>query len=101
MNNAQRLAASALGKITRKEVEERLHLGVECLVCRRIQAIRRDRERANIMDAYLLRVGILDGVDEGREFVAHGLGSDTGGGSLEVDVACATDARVEGVALGH
>ena len=51
--------------------------------------------------ADLARLGILDGGDQGTELVAHGLGGDTGGGCLEVDVTCAADAGVEGVAPGH
>ena len=50
---------------------------------------------------YLLRVWVLDRVDEGRELVTHGLGGDAGGGRLEIDMARAAYAGVEGVALGH
>ena len=50
---------------------------------------------------HLLGFGVLDGVDEGGELVAHGLCGDAGGGGLEVDMARAADAGVEGVALGH
>ena len=36
---------------------------------------------------YLLRDGVADSLDEIAELVAHGLGRDTGGGGLEVELA--------------
>ena len=51
--------------------------------------------------SYPLRLGLLDGVDEAAELIAHGLGSNTGGSSLEVDVTGAANASIERVALGH
>lgn len=48
-----------------------------------------------------LCLGILDGGDETRDLIAHRLCSNAGGGSLEVDVTCATNTGIEGVATGH
>lgn len=75
----QILALSAFREVAGEEIEEGLHLGVECP----------------------LGSGILDGGDETGDLIAHGLGGDAGGGGLEVDVGRATDAGVEGVAAGH
>ena len=44
---------------------------------------------------------ILDGLDEAGDLVAHGLGCHPGGGSLEVDMTCATHAGVDRVASGE
>ena len=52
-------------------------------------------------DTYRLRLRIADGLDEVADLIAHGLCSDAGGCSLEVDVTVAANTRVEGVALGH
>lgn len=51
--------------------------------------------------ADLARLGILNRVDQGTELIAHSLGSDASGGRLEIDVGCAADASIEGVALRH
>lgn len=53
------------------------------------------------MRAHLLLLGILHGADEAGKLVAHGLGGDAGSGCLEVDVAAASCAGVEGVGAGE
>jgi hypothetical protein len=65
-------------KVPSEEIEEGLHLCIECLLSERI----------------------YDGVDELAHLVAHCLGRDTGGSGLEVDMACTTDTGIEGVASG-
>jgi len=67
------------GEITRKEIEEGLHLGVEGLFVRRI----------------------FDRRNEPGELVAHGLCGDTGSGCLKVDMGGTADAGAVGVAPGH
>jgi hypothetical protein len=73
------LALGAFCEVTGEEIEEGLHLGVECP----------------------FGGGVLDGGDETGDLVAHGLGRDAGGGGLEVDVGRPADTSVEGVAAGH
>jgi len=51
------------------------------------------------MKTNLLGCGVANGGHETRNLIAHRLGCDTGGGSLEVDMRRSTDA--EGVAAGH
>jgi len=51
------------------------------------------------MKTNLLGDGVANGGHETRDFIAHRLSCDTGGGSLEVDMRRSTDA--EGVAAGH
>ena len=78
-HNVQIDALCTLGEVASEEIEEGLHLRVE----------------------RLLRGGVLDRRDEPRDLIAHRLGCDARGGSLEVDVAGAADTGVEGVAAGH
>jgi hypothetical protein len=49
----------------------------------------------------LAGLGISDGGDKGAEFVAHGLGCNTGSGCFEVDVASTADTGIVGVAARH
>ena len=85
-------ALCTLGEVSSKEVKEGLHFGIKGLG-RRIRWTRCERGTTT----YPLGCGILDGVDETTDLVAHGLGSDTSGGGLEVDVTAAADTGVEGV----
>ena len=95
----QFLPASTFGEITRKEVEERLHLDVERLVSETSQHRKRSKMNGSVAD--LARLGILDGGDQSTELVAHGLGGDAGGGCLKIDMGCAADEGIERIALGH
>lgn len=95
----QFLAASAFGEVASEEVEEGLHLCVECLITDDLNHLG-DRGYGGV-GTHLLGLGILDGVDEGRELVAHGLGGDASGGGLEIDVGRAAYAGVEGLCPGH
>jgi hypothetical protein len=45
-------------------------------------------------------LGVLDGVDELGEFIAHGFTDDTCCGSLEIEVGGTASAGVEGVGAG-
>ena len=56
-------------------------------------------DRSTRNSAYLLRMGIADAPDEVGDLVAHGLGCDTGSGSLEVELTLTTHAMV--LAAGH
>jgi hypothetical protein len=49
----------------------------------------------------LFRDGIVDGSNEMAYLIAHRFSGDTSGSSLEIDMACAANACVEGVAARH
>ena len=76
---------------------ERLHLDVERLVSETSQHRKRSKMNGSVAD--LARLGILDGVDECAELVAHGLCCDAGGSGLEVELALT--AKAGGVATWH
>jgi hypothetical protein len=50
---------------------------------------------------YLLGLGVADGSDEMANLIAHRLGRDTGRRSAEIDMAGASDSRVERVGARH
>ena len=93
------MATRAFGEVAREEVEEGLHFGVKRL---RWGSFNHLEDRGEgVTGTHFPSLGILDGVDERGELIAHGLRGDTSGGRLEIDVGRAAYAGVEGVASGH
>lgn len=85
-------ALRTLREIPGEEVEEGLHLSVECLAM-----LGSERGEGRVDGTHLLGGGVLDGADETTDLVAHGLGGDAGGGGLEVDVTATANAGIEGI----
>ena len=90
--HVQVLALCALGEIAGEEVEECLHLRVECLSNTSSRHERRGRQKANLLG---LRIG--DSGNKMANLIAHRLGRNAGGCGAEIDVASASDPRIERV----
>lgn len=103
---SQVLTFRALRQVASEQVEEGLHLSVECLHIFISDQWNRDRSQFESRETsswkastHFLFLHILDRVNETAELVAHRFGSDTSGGGLEIEVTSATFAG--GVCTQH
>ena len=83
-------------EIAGEKFEKSLHLDIK-----RLDIVVKDNQkvlggtRTNLFSDWVFYSG-----DETMDFIAHCLGSNTGGGGLEVDMTCTTNTGIEGVGTG-
>jgi hypothetical protein len=87
---------STFCEIAGEEFEKGLHLDIKGL-----DIVVNDGEQCQGKRTNLFGGGFVYSGDETMDLIAHSLGSNTGGGGLEVDMTGTANTGIEGVGTGH